>query len=115
MPRALVRLGRRTVPAASLSLVQGWRTAENPRGSYHIGDRYEGGEAEDAGDRGVHQLRASGEPVVPRRPGGAQQASDAVKRYGVIALCVGLAIIVLNAILFAAVFSARTCSVGASC
>jgi len=47
---------------------------------------------------------------------GAQHASDAVKRYGVIALGVGLAIIVLYAILFAAVFSVgTTCSVGASC
>jgi hypothetical protein len=38
-------------------------------------------------------------------PAGAQRASDAVKRYGVIALCIGLAIIVLYAILAAAVLS----------
>jgi hypothetical protein len=41
---------------------------------------------------------------------GSQRASDAVKRYGVIALCVGLAIIVLYIILAAAVLSGSTTS-----
>ena len=35
---------------------------------------------------------------------GAQQASDSVKRYGIIALCIGLALIVLYFALFAVVF-----------
>jgi hypothetical protein len=47
---------------------------------------------------------------------GAQQASEAVKRYGIIALCVGLAIIVLYIALFAAVFSTGTgCGAGFNC
>lgn len=39
---------------------------------------------------------------------GAQRASDSVKRYGVIALCVGLAIIVRYLILAAVVLSGST-------
>lgn len=47
---------------------------------------------------------------------GAEQASQAVKRYGVIALCVGLAIMVLYIIMFAAVFStSSTCGAGFNC
>jgi hypothetical protein len=46
-------------------------------------------------------------------PAGAQQASDAVKRYGIIALCVGLAIMVLYIILFASAF-VSTCT-GTNC
>jgi hypothetical protein len=46
---------------------------------------------------------------------GAQQASDAVKRYGVIALCVGLAIIVLYIILFAVAFSTTSTCTGFNC
>lgn len=47
---------------------------------------------------------------------GAQRASDAVKRYGVIALCIGLAIIVFYVILFAAVFRAGMgCGPGFNC
>jgi hypothetical protein len=46
---------------------------------------------------------------------GAQQASEAVKRYGVIALCIGLAIVVLYIIVFAAAFSTTSTCTGFNC
>jgi hypothetical protein len=46
---------------------------------------------------------------------GAQQASEAVKRYGVIALCVGVALWVLFFTVFATVFTSVSSCTGLNC
>jgi len=46
---------------------------------------------------------------------GAQQASESVKRYGIIALCIGLGFLVLFIGLFATVFTVASTTVHSSC